>query len=132
MRILQTDPQTQRNYNTQPHKPILQHATDTRGGGQYTRAVAIVTNSEVSFSSSEVNSSPSPFSRGQLVRIVKTRHSRRKYQGKFGEVVTVVRGGDDAEWTIYVAFPGRNQAVAFYPSELALILESGCLVGGAA
>jgi hypothetical protein len=101
------------------------------GGDEYTQVTLDVTSCEVPFSLGEANSASPPFSRGQLVRIVKGRASRRKYQGKFGEVASVVRGSEDENWTIYVLLPGNPLAIALLPKELELI-NIDSLVGGAA
>ncbi len=131
MNILQTDPQKQNINRPLSSIIVLQDATDTGGGDEYTQVTLDVTSCEVPFSLDEANSVSPPFSRGQLVRIVKGRASRRKYQGKFGEVASVVRGSEDTDWTIYVLLPGNPLAIALLPNELELI-NIDSLVGGAA
>lgn len=132
MKIPKNTARTQKSNSTKAHNFILHHATDTSGGGAYTKNTSIVTNSEVSFSASEVNSSPPPFLVGQRVVVLSLRKSREKYHGRVGIVAATVKHRNDSEWTVYLTFPPRNQAVAFLASELALGAEDCLLVGGAA
>lgn len=126
MNLPQKRTRTQNSSATQPSLPVLQHITDTTGGGAYTPDTTSVTNFEVSFSASEENSPPPPFSRGQRVVALSRRRDRQQWTGRIGKVATCVKGSSDNKWTIYVTFPNRNQAVAFLESELGLVLE-GCL-----
>lgn len=89
----------------------------------------IVTNFEDLYTCSDLNTPPAPFQKGQVVRIVNPRHSRRTYKGRFGEVAAVVRGSTDDDWTVYILFPGKPLAVAFHPNELQMITADS-LVGG--
>lgn len=92
----------------------------------------IVTNSYDLQKCSESNTPSAPFKKGQRVFILSLRKSREKYHGRVGIVAAVVKHHTDRDWTVYLTFPPRNQAVAFLASELALEAEDCLLVGGAA
>lgn len=127
------DSRIQANILPPPQRVYAKPENFTKGKERLSTCLLQCDESEKTHSFAHDNDTPpAPFRKGQLVRIVKCRHSRRKYRGKFGEVAAITRGWEEGEWIVYIVFPGRSQAVAFYPSELALILESGLLVGGAA